>query len=84
LHEEANTHQIQATLNRWRTDGREIDSQTLHHIAPMGYEHINCRYFDRSYGALPLAAAAFEFTAAQRHDDRERARMLTGGAHTFG
>jgi hypothetical protein len=30
-----NTHQMQATLDRWRAQGREIDPQTLHHITPM-------------------------------------------------
>ena len=36
-----NTHQMQATLDRWRAQGREIDPQILHHITPMGFEGIN-------------------------------------------
>jgi hypothetical protein len=32
---------MQATLDRWRAQGREIDPQILHHITPIGYEHIN-------------------------------------------
>jgi TnpA family transposase len=36
-----NTHQIQATLDRWRAQGREIDPHILHHITPMGFEGIN-------------------------------------------
>jgi TnpA family transposase len=36
-----NTHQMQATLDRWREQGREIDPQILHHITPMGFEGIN-------------------------------------------
>jgi hypothetical protein len=36
-----NTHQMQATLNRWRAEGRQIDPQILHHITPMGFEGIN-------------------------------------------
>src|SRR6202453_2912351 len=36
-----NTHQMQATLDRWRVQNREIDPQILHHITPMGFEGIN-------------------------------------------
>ena len=36
-----NTHQMQLTLGRWRAEGRDIDPQILHHITPMGFEHIN-------------------------------------------
>ena len=36
-----NTHQMQATLDLWLTQGRQIDSQVLHHITPMGFETIN-------------------------------------------
>ena len=36
-----NTHQMQHTLDQWRTEGRDIDLQILHHITPMGFEHIN-------------------------------------------
>jgi TnpA family transposase len=36
-----NTHQMQATLDRWRAQGRQIDPQILHHITPMGFEGIN-------------------------------------------
>ena len=36
-----NTHQMQATLDRWRVQNREIDPQILHHITPMGFESIN-------------------------------------------
>jgi TnpA family transposase len=36
-----NTHQLQATLDRWRAEGRQIDPQILHHITPMGFEGIN-------------------------------------------
>jgi TnpA family transposase len=36
-----NTHQMQATLDGWRAQGREIDPQILHHITPMGFEGIN-------------------------------------------
>lgn len=36
-----NTHQMQATLDRWRGEGRSIDRQILHHITPMGFEGIN-------------------------------------------
>jgi TnpA family transposase len=36
-----NTHQMQATLDRWQAQGRQIDSQILHHITPMGFEGIN-------------------------------------------
>jgi len=36
-----NTHQMQATLDRWRAQGRQIDPQVLHHITPMGFEGIN-------------------------------------------
>ena len=32
---------MQAALDRWRTQGREIDPQILHHITPMGFEGIN-------------------------------------------
>lgn len=36
-----NTHHMQATLDRWRLQNREIDPQILHHITPMGFEGIN-------------------------------------------
>jgi hypothetical protein len=36
-----NTHQIQATLDRWRAEGRQIDPQILHHVTPMGFQRIN-------------------------------------------
>jgi TnpA family transposase len=36
-----NTHQMQATLDRWRAQGRPIDPKILHHITPMGFESIN-------------------------------------------
>jgi hypothetical protein len=36
-----NTHQMQATLDRWRAGGRQIDPKILHHITPMGFEEIN-------------------------------------------
>jgi hypothetical protein len=36
-----NTHQMQATLDLWRAQGREIDPQILRHITPMGFEGIN-------------------------------------------
>jgi TnpA family transposase len=36
-----NTHQMQATLDRWRAGGRQIDPKILHHITPMGFEGIN-------------------------------------------
>jgi len=36
-----NTHQMQATLDRSRAQGRQIDPQVLHHITPMGLEDIN-------------------------------------------
>jgi len=37
-----NTHQMQATLDRWRATGeREIDAAVLSHLTPMGFEHIN-------------------------------------------
>jgi TnpA family transposase len=36
-----NTHQMQATLDRWLAEGRQIDPQILHHITPMGFEGIN-------------------------------------------
>jgi hypothetical protein len=36
-----NTHQMQATLGRWRAQGRQIDPQVLHHITPMGLVDIN-------------------------------------------
>ena len=36
-----NTHQMQLTLGRWCAEGRDIDPQILHHITPMGFEHIN-------------------------------------------
>ena len=32
---------MQATLDRWRVQNREIDPQILHHITPMGFEGIN-------------------------------------------
>jgi TnpA family transposase len=36
-----NTHHMQATLDRWRVQNREIDPQILHHITPMGFDGIN-------------------------------------------
>jgi TnpA family transposase len=36
-----NTHHMQATLDRWRVQNREIDPKVLHHITPMGFEGIN-------------------------------------------
>ena len=36
-----NTHQMQATSDRWRAEGRDIDQKILHHITPMGFEGIN-------------------------------------------
>jgi len=37
-----NTHQMQDTLDRWRMTGeRQIDSETVRHLTPMGFEHIN-------------------------------------------
>jgi hypothetical protein len=36
-----NTHQMQATLDRWQMQGRQIDPPILHHITPMGFEGIN-------------------------------------------
>ena len=36
-----NTHHMQASLDRWRVQNREIDPQILHHITPMGFEGIN-------------------------------------------
>lgn len=32
---------MQATLDLWLTQGRQIDSLVLHHITPMGFETIN-------------------------------------------
>ena len=29
-----NTNHVQATLDRWRVQNREIDPQILHHIGP--------------------------------------------------
>jgi Tn3 transposase DDE domain len=37
-----NMPQMQATLDRWRAQGREIAPQILHHITPMAFEGINC------------------------------------------
>jgi Tn3 transposase DDE domain len=37
-----NTHQMQATLDRWRTSGeREVDAAILSHITPTGFDDIN-------------------------------------------
>jgi hypothetical protein len=37
-----NTHQMQATLDRWRTSGgRNVDPAILSHITPMGFEKVN-------------------------------------------
>jgi hypothetical protein len=37
-----NTHHMQATLDHWRSTGqREVDADTLSHLTPMGFEHIN-------------------------------------------
>jgi len=36
-----NTHEMEKILEEWRSDSREIGSDVLHHITPMGYEHIN-------------------------------------------
>jgi hypothetical protein len=36
-----NAHQMQLTIDRWHTEGRDIDSQILHHTTPMGFERIN-------------------------------------------
>jgi TnpA family transposase len=37
-----NTHQMQATLERWRSAGqRQMDPGILAHLTPMGFEHIN-------------------------------------------
>jgi hypothetical protein len=36
-----NTHQMQATLERWRRTGqRPVDPEVLSHLTPMGFEHI--------------------------------------------
>ncbi len=37
-----NTHQMQATLDRWHLTGeRQVDSETARHLPPTGSEHIN-------------------------------------------
>jgi hypothetical protein len=37
-----NTHQMQATLDRWRMSGeRNVDAAILSHITPMGFEKVN-------------------------------------------
>jgi hypothetical protein len=37
-----NTHQMQASLDRWRSTGeRKIDADVLSYLSPMGFEHIN-------------------------------------------
>jgi hypothetical protein len=37
-----NTHQMQATLDRWRTTGeRKVDAAALSHITPTGFDNVN-------------------------------------------
>jgi TnpA family transposase len=36
-----NTHQMQATLNRCRADGRDVSTDIQRHITPMGFENVN-------------------------------------------
>src|ERR1017187_253322 len=37
-----NTHQMQATLDRWRTTGaRKVEAVVLSHITPTGFDHVN-------------------------------------------
>jgi Tn3 transposase DDE domain len=37
-----NTHQMQATLDRWRTSGeRNVESSILSHITPTGFDKVN-------------------------------------------
>jgi TnpA family transposase len=37
-----NTHQMQATLDRWRTSGeRKVDAVILSHITPTGFDKVN-------------------------------------------
>ena len=37
-----NTHQMQATLDRWRTSGeRKVDAAILSHITPTGFDKVN-------------------------------------------
>jgi hypothetical protein len=58
-----NTHQMQATLDRWRAKGREIDPQILHHITPMGFEGIN---FGASW-SFPLTGTGRDYSRRARH-----------------
>ena len=38
----SNTHHMQATLDQWKATGeRQFDPETLAHLTPMGFEHIN-------------------------------------------
>jgi hypothetical protein len=71
-----NTHQSQATLNRWQMQGRQNDPQILHPITPDGIRgHQFWGHLGVSAGPLPSALAALDFTNAKRHERLNRLRL---------